>query len=248
MTETGPVAVLLRRPRIIGWRRNGCPIWSVAGGSENATENTGGDDSGENTDAGGGGEDQSDEQEEPDESEDQKDERESPAKTRADKEYRERTRRRAAEQERDRLKAQLEEIEDRDKSDLERATKRASKAEERVQVLEPTVKRQAIEIAFLKASNGDARRRPISWVDADDVLTLVAKELSGITVGDDGEIDMDEVRSVVDDIAKRKSHLVRKAQAPATASGGNVGAGNDQPKERSKEDLARTYGALRTRV
>jgi hypothetical protein len=82
------------------------------------------------------------------------------------------------------------------------------------------------------------------------VLLLVTRELDGIKIGDDGEIDEDDVRSVVDDIAKRKPHLVRKEKKePAEQpSGGPVGSrGQQTPEQASEADLARRYPALRTR-
>jgi hypothetical protein len=144
----------------------------------------------------------------------------------------------------------LEEIQDRDRSDTEKLEKRSAKAEGRVAVLEPTTRRLAIENAFLKASFGNEKRKAINWIDAGDVLLLVTKELDGIKIGDDGEIDEDDVRSVVDDIAKRKSHLIRKdKKEPAEQpSGGPVGSGGQQTAEQASEaDLARRYPALRTR-
>lgn len=248
MPTTGPVEELSVRDLGKYWLVGGRLIAKIQGGSNTALEESGGaGGEGESTEAGGEGEGESTEESEEEPEGQEGTAQTSPAKAKADKEYKERTRRRTAEQERDQLRKKLEELEDRDKSDLERATKRAVNAEGRVGTMEQTITTQAIEIAFLKASFGDAKRKPIQWVDADDALTLVRRELAGIKVGDDGEIDMDDVRSVVDDIAKRKSHLVRKVQAPAP-SGGNVGSGQQPPEEKSAEQLAKTYGALRTRI
>jgi hypothetical protein len=153
-----------------------------------------------------------------------------------------------AERERDDARQQLEDLLDKDRTEQEKLEKRARKAEDRVSVLEPTVRQQAIHIAFLLASAGDAKRKAVQWVDAGDALLLVAKELEGIKVGDDGDIDHDEVVEIVTRIAKQKSHLVRKAQpAQEQPSGGNVGAGSRTPQEKGVEELSRTYTALRTR-
>jgi len=97
------------------------------------------------------------------------------------------------------------------------------------------------------AGNGKSRK-PVQWVNAEDALHLARKELDGVKVGDDGEIDQGDVESVVDDLVKNKSYLVRKQVQP-TASGGNVGTGKGStPAEQSAEELAKTYGALRTRL
>lgn len=233
----------------------------IAGGSEGAVEDTGG--AGGETDPGSGGAGQEgggsgeDEPESTDRTGDDDKDRD---KGKQDKDltprpgedrgaFKARQRAARAERERDEAKQQLEELLDRDRDETQKLEKRASKAEARVGVLEPTVRQQAIHIAFLLASAGDAKRKPIQWVDAGDALLLVTKELEGIKVGDDGEIDQDEVREIVESVAKKKSHLVRKAQpAQEQPSGGNVGAGQRTPQERSADQLARDYPALRTRA
>lgn len=166
----------------------------------------------------------------------------SPAKQKADREYRLRQDKRALEEQLTEANKRLEAIEDRDKSELELATKRAKKAEERTTTLEKTVWRQAVQLEFLKASSAEKVR----WIDAEDALVLAEKELVGLKVGDDGEVDEGEVKRVVRALAKTKPHLVQRA-APAP-SGGNVGGNaHGQPVDDSKE-LARLYPALRTRT
>jgi hypothetical protein len=229
----------------------------IMGGSERATEDAGGDsgqaddgDAGAGSGDAGKGSDDTGKGEGGEESpEDRaKRERESERKPGEDRgAYRARMRLREETQRREQLEAELEALQDKDRTDQEKLEKRAGKAEQRVGTLEPTVRRQAIEIAFLKASFGDARRKPIAWVDAEDVLLLVSRELDGVKVGDDGDIDLDEVRAVVDDLAKRKPHLVRKQQQ-TQPSGGNVGAQGGRQGEPSNDDLARMFPAMRTRL
>jgi len=152
----------------------------------------------------------------------------------------------------ERAERALEELQDRDRTETDKLKRRADKAEERIGKLEPTTRRLAIENAFLKASFGNEKRKAINWIDAGDVLLLVTKELDGIKIGDDGEIDEDDVRSVVDDIAKRKSHLIRKDKkepAEQQPSGGPVGSsGKQTPEQASYDELARRFPAMRQRA
>jgi hypothetical protein len=247
MPTSGSLAELPVRDLGAYWLVGDRLIAKIMGGSESAPE-SGGDGGEGGTEAGGGGEGESEEESE-EEPEEQEGQQQPAAKRKADREFRERTKRRQAEQDRDRLQQQLEELTEKDKTDLERANGRATKAEQRVNTLEPALRKKSIEVAFMIASNGDGnKRKPIPWVDARDALTLAMQELSDLDVDDDGEVDQEAVQEVVDTLAKRKSHLVRKEKATTTPSGGNVGAGDQPPAEKTKEELAKTYGALRTRI
>lgn len=228
----------------------------IAGGSETANENTGGTGEGEGggdpdaggTGEGGTGEDESDTEQDSGSGEGERKKPDIERKPGEDRgAYRARRRATEAEARAEQAEKELEELRDRDRSETDRLNSRATKAEKRVASLEPTVRRQAIEIAFLKASSGDAKRKPINWVDAEDALELARRELSDIKVGDDGDIDDDEVRSVVEDMAKRKPHLVRRQVQP-TPSGAPVGGGGRQQQgEITADELAKTFPAMKSR-
>jgi hypothetical protein len=248
------------RPSMIG-RIGDAPVFAIAGGSEGATEGSGGTSEGESGGDGGAGSEgkpsgegegkppegkSSGEGEKETPPERSKDDGQRPGEDRGA--YRARRAKQEALERAERAERALEDLQDRDRSETEKTEKRASKAEGRVAVLEPTTRRLAIENAFLKASFGNEKNRPINWIDAGDVLLLVTRELDGIKIGDDGEIDEDDVRSVVADIAKRKPHLVRKEKKePEQPSGSPVGSGQRTPAEASQDELARRFPALRTR-
>jgi hypothetical protein len=242
----------------------GRPVFIIAGGSEGAPEGGGSAGEGEGDGGGGAGSEgeggegegsgkpsgEGEGEKPPAQRKESKDDGPRPGEDRGA--YRARRARQEAIDRAERAERALEDLQDRDRTETEKLKKRGDKAEARVAVLEPTTRRLAIENAFLKASFGTEKRKPIPWIDAGDVLLLVTKELDGIKIGDDGEIDEDDVRSIVDDIAKRKPHLIRKEKkepAEQQPSGGPVGSQGQQTKEQaSYEELARRFPAMRQRA
>lgn len=256
-------ALMRKKIGVVGGR----PVFMIAGGSEGAAGGGGSADGGEGGGSGGAGGEGEGEGEEGESAkpsgegegrkppaerkpESSKDDGPRPGEDRGA--YRARRAKQEAIERAERAEHALEELQDRDRTETDKITRRATKAEERVSKLEPTTRRLAIENAFLKASFGSDKRKAINWIDAGDVLLLVTKELDGIKIGDDGEIDEDDVRSVVDDIAKRKPHLVRKDKkepAEQQPSGGPVGSsGKQTPEQASYEELARRFPAMRQRA
>lgn len=103
---------------------------------------------------------------------------------------------REAERARRDLERQLREIQDQDKSDTERAVARAEGAEQR---LDGLLKRAVrAEVKALAAGK---------FADADDAIAFL--DLSSYA-DDDGEIDVEQIKTDLVDLLERKPHLAQK--------------------------------------
>lgn len=96
-------------------------------------------------------------------------------------------------------------MEDRDKSDLQKAAEQAAKSDARAA---EAVRRMAkAEVRALAAAKFADPSDAVAFLDVDDLL------------GDDGDVDPKAVESALADLLKRKPHLA-KEQAPPTFDGG----------------------------
>lgn len=82
---------------------------------------------------------------------------------------------------------------------------------------ESNLRNLRIENSFLLANTH-------SWVDMEDALRLA--DLSEVTIDEDGKVDGKALRKALDDLAKRKPHLVK----PATPSTTTPPAGASAPE------------------
>lgn len=107
--------------------------------------------------------------------------------------------------------ARLKEIEDRDKSDLEKASERATAAEQRAAAMvERTVRAEVRALAaatFADASDAAAFLNPKDFVDGD------------------GDVDTKAVEKALADLLKRKPHLGKEAAPPSFDGGARTTAG-----------------------
>lgn len=79
-----------------------------------------------------------------------------------------------------------------------------------------------IQNAFLSANTH-------AWVDMEDALRLA--DLSEVTIDEDGKVDGKALRKALDDLAKRKPHLVKAETSGATPpAGASAPALNGTPK------------------
>ncbi|GAA2484646.1 hypothetical protein GCM10010406_21140 [Streptomyces thermolineatus] len=101
--------------------------------------------------------------------------------------------------------ARLKEFEDRDKSDLEKATERASAAEQRMSELRDRAVRAEVK-ALASAQFADPS-------DASAFLDLSAY------VTDDGDIDSTAIERDLADLLKTKPHLAKAAPPPSFDAG-----------------------------
>ena len=112
---------------------------------------------------------------------------------------------RAAEKASREQSARLKELEDRDKSALEKADDRASAAEKRAAAMvERTVRAEVRALAatgFADPSDAAAFLNPADFIDGD------------------GEVDSKGIEKALADLLKRKPHLAREAAPPSFDSG-----------------------------
>lgn len=236
--------------RLLGTRADGRPVFVIAGGSESATEDadSGGDDGGD--EAEGDADEGDEEADDTDSEKDKPDDKSGKKKPSAEAERRRREQderqrkvnqkianadRRAAESERKfkELKAQL----DQDKPESERLRSELADSEGEVTRLRGINRDLALQVAFFRNSRVD-------WVDPSDAMTIAMRDLSSLEVEDDGTVDDDEVKNVINRIVKDKGHLVRKAQPK---SGEKVAGGKAKDGQGDMPDLAKSFPALRTR-
>lgn len=140
----------------------------------------------------------------------------------------------AADKKREDAEKRLREIDDKDKSELERAT-------ERVQALEKDLdafKSRVADLTMEKSLLADPEYGSHRWHDPEDVLTRLGRAVAdqAITVNEDGTPDPKSVRTWLKDLAAKRDYLLKPNadNPPAGSSGAAVGAGK-RNGESSKE-------------
>lgn len=152
-----------------------------------------------------------------------------------------------AKAERDRANAaekRLRELEDKDKSDLEKAQRDLTEAQAQVDKLTATVSAQAVRLAFFESGAGALFKNPAK--------ALKLLDLDDLKPNEDGEIDAKEVKARADALLKTDGYLA--------ADGSNDG-GDDKPggspnngrknrgkdSEASRQKLVSKFPALASR-
>ena len=116
-------------------------------------------------------------------------------------------------------RAELENLRKASLSDQERAVEEARKEGE-----SEATKRanDRIRKAETKALAATAKFR-----DPADAIAQLGKSLDEVPVDDDGEIDQQALKALIDDLAKRKPYLVDSGEQTATASDAGIGTRGD---------------------
>lgn len=117
--------------------------------------------------------------------------------------------------------ARLQEIEDKDKSELELAQRDLGTATEKVTKLEASLQEMGMELNFLRVSVGQGYR----WDDAEYVLHKAQKH--GLELGDDGTVD--GLEEFLADLVKTKPSLLKQD-----------GEEDEEPRSRSTGTNPRT--------
>jgi FtsZ-binding cell division protein ZapB len=126
-------------------------------------------------------------------------------------------------------KAKLGEV-DRLKVDVEELTKENDQLKTQLQTVR-------IENAFY-------RENKHTWHDPADALSFL--DMSSVTIGEDGKVE--GLKSAIDDVAKRKPHLVKKDTGPEPVASGEPVNGTrkgDKPESGDMKALAKRFPALR---
>jgi hypothetical protein len=154
-----------------------------------------------------------------------------------------RTEKKVAEQERDTALAKLKEYEDQNKSELEKAQRDAKEFKEKVTKLETKVSDMVVKLAFFESGSAAL------FKNAATGLRLI--DLDGVTVDDDGKVDVKAIKAKAEALLKEQPYLA--ADGDSSGSAGETGSeasgrANNGKKDSSKVDyeaLAKKFPALR---
>ena len=236
-----PLHPTLRHPRTGDRLRaldviNGRPLWPIMGASEPATE------VGAGSNAGGAGETKSTEGTPAAGSGESDEGRDPQKKIKALEEEKDRHFRKAqqAEQEREELQKKLKEYEDKDKSELERATGQVEELKSENASLKSELEKLRVDNSFFVENS-------IAWHDPADAKEFVLRELGEVKVDSSGRVV--GLKEAIDKVAKAKPYLVKPEQdgngrPPAS---GNPPKGNGKGTTPDAEELRRKYPSLRNR-
>jgi hypothetical protein len=147
-----------------------------------------------------------------------------------------------AEKARDAALAKLKEIEDKDKSELERTTERVKQLEQQAQQDKGEISKLRLENAFLTVNE-------VLWHDNEDALRA-ARDGGYLeqVVKDDGTIDQDKLKRQLKSLADKKKYLVKTEQEPPQPpSGAGVGSGGRGGSQGNPDEtkLRERYSRLR---
>lgn len=143
---------------------------------------------------------------------------------------------RQADRKREEAEKRLKEIDDKDKSELERTTAR-------VEELEKEKEKQDRELADLRLQNAFLTVNAITWHNPGAALTLARQEgyLEGV-VSEDGKVDQAKLKTKLEQFAGKNDYLVKKDGAtpppPPPPSGSGVGSGGRQRDNGTPEEAA----------
>lgn len=146
----------------------------------------------------------------------------------------------AADRRADAAEAKVKEFTDKDKSELERATEQADTFKQENEGLKKDVRDLRIQLAFA-TSNG------YSWQDPEDVLTEVNKNLDKIEISDAGVVDKKTLKSVLDDIAKRKPHWIKPTGNGSSGEPGPGRSNNHKDEAAERKRIESKFPAVRRR-
>jgi len=136
------------------------------------------------------------------------------------------------------------------KTDVEQASDRAAKAEEKATKLATAFKSNAINTAIIQGTSG------MNPVDIEDILALVDRSGFDVEQDDDDpakvEIDKDTVKTALKNLQKKKPHLFKKKdeeddeeEDTGGRSGSKVGSRERRTGKNANEEQLRTrYPAL----
>jgi hypothetical protein len=108
----------------------------------------------------------------------------------------------AAEQRAEAAEAELAQLREANQSEAEKATAKAVKDATAAAVAQGNQRLVRAEVKAAAAAAG--------FHDARDAALLLSDKFGQIKVGDDGHVDENAVKAIVEDLAKEKPHLVKK--------------------------------------
>ena len=222
---------------------NGFPVYPIQGAEPKEGEDGDGDDedkdededSGKGSKGGADGDDDSDE----DEDEEELDPKDKRIRELSRENAKRRKRLREAETAKAAALAELKKHEDKDKSDLEKATSDLEAANAKIAALAESNKKSTIERAFL-------RHNKHKWHDPETALKLV--DMSDVTVDDEDKVE--GMKEAVDALAKEHPYLLKRDEDEEDGEGKPSGAAfgknkkDDKGKQADREALLKKYPTL----
>lgn len=195
------------------------PVWPVLGASEAAPEQPAGDDEDEDQDAQSPGSDDGAESAEED------------TKPEAGKSYTQadidaiKARMQAADRRATAAELKAKSFEDKDKTELQRATDRSSELEQELTTLKESVKALRLGNAFLSANT-------YTWHDPDLALAQVDKDL--LELDDDGTPSKESLKKALKALADKRPYLVKSATPAASGDPGPAKSRNAEKDSKSR--------------
>jgi len=131
----------------------------------------------------------------------------------------------------DKAEKRLRELDDANKSELEKAQRDAKESRERADKAEELNKKQAVKLAFFESGASAQFRNPAT------ALRLL--DLSEVTLDDDGIADTDEVKKLADALAKAEPYLLKDGSEDDVTGSDDTKppSGRQTNKKKSKDDL-----------
>lgn len=146
----------------------------------------------------------------------------------------------AADRRADENAAKIKEFEDKNKSELERATEQADTVKQENDQLKTQVRSLQIGNAFLSSNK-------YTWHDPEDVLAEVQKEFDKIETDENGVVTKKSLVAVLDNIAKRKPHWIKPASNGPSGEPGPGRSNNHKDDKTKRQELVDKFPALRKR-
>lgn len=224
----------------IGYLPNGRAIWPVRGGSSdddsNASWSKDKTDSDEDDEEDSDKDKSEDDNKEDEKSDSDKESKKSDAISREDYEALKR-RMQAADRNAATIAAKLKEYEDKDKTDLQRASEERDSLKEENETLKEAISKLRISNAFL-ASN------TYTWHDPEDALN--ALDVDSITIDDDGKVDKKTLKAAIKAVAEAKPHWI-KTEVKDSGEPGPGRSNNNDDSKKKRSELLKKYPALGNR-
>jgi len=217
----------------IGYLPNGKAIWPIMGASESAPEDgTDADETSEEAPEETGTESDKDDAEE----------QRSDEKSISAEEFEALKRRmQAADRRAAAAEARAREFEDKDKTELQRATDRVKELEESVGAKDELIRTLQLQNGFLSANT-------YTWHDAE--LALKQVDMDSVEFDADGKPNKDSLKKALKAVADKHPYLVKRSEADTTPSGepGPKKSRNVEKDEKARRaELSRRFSSLATR-
>jgi len=141
-------------------------------------------------------------------------------------------------------KKQKEDEELAKKGELEAATEKLTRSEQRVQALGAQFKKSAMDSALRE----EARR--LNFIDPEDALTMVDRSEIEVDQDDDDpakvDIDKESLKKAVKSLADRKKHLLKSGTEDDEPTGSSFGGGSSRTgkKKTAQQELMERYPSL----